>query len=121
MQVISGLSSLMANFRGRELDALKASDTSVVVGYQGVNYAVHVHENKTMRHEPPTKAKFLEDPARELNNSGELRRIVSGAARSGASLTQALIIAAQRIQRESMLQVPVDTGNLKGSAFTKAE
>lgn len=62
--------------------------------------------------------KFLEQPARELTNSGELQRVVVGAVKQGMGLVQALKKGGHRIQRESQKLVPVDTGNLKGSAFT---
>ncbi len=40
---------------------------SVTLGYGGPSapYAVYVHEDLTKRHAPPTKAKYLEDPANE--------------------------------------------------------
>lgn len=31
----------------------------------GTNYAIYVHENMEAYHKPPTRAKFLEEPARE--------------------------------------------------------
>ena len=113
---------------------------SVVVGYTA-GYALYVHENeeiwppgmrlkglprpkgKGKYWDPQNKAqpKFLEHPARELNNSGELSRIVVEAMRRGVKLQQALSLAALRIQRESQKLVPVDTGNLKASAFTQKE
>ena len=67
------------------------------------------------------QAKFLEQPARELNNAGTLGMIVFNAMKRGATLQQALFLAGGRIQRESMKLVPVDTGNLKASAFTRKE
>ena len=38
-------------------------DTEVIVSY-GTDYAVHVHENPNARHKPPTRYKYLEEPAR---------------------------------------------------------
>ncbi len=40
---------------------------TVTLGYGGpaAPYAVYVHEDLNQRHNPPTKAKYLEDPARE--------------------------------------------------------
>lgn len=67
----------------------------------------------------PGQAKFLEQPARELTT--EFDRIVFESMRNGATLLQALYLAGLRLQRESMLLVPVDTGNLKASAFTRKE
>lgn len=65
------------------------------------------------------QAKFLEQPARELQ--AELGRIVADALLRGATMASALLRAGLRLQRESMLLVPVDTGNLKASAFTRLE
>lgn len=65
------------------------------------------------------QAKFLEAPARELKD--EFGRIVGEAAAKGATLATALLTAGYRLQREAMLRCPVDTGNLKASAFTRLE
>lgn len=62
------------------------------------------------------KSKFLEDPARELGP--QLGAMCAKAAQNGATLEQALLICGLRLQRESQLQVPVDLGALKASAFT---
>lgn len=35
---------------------------SIVYGGASANYAVYVHEDLEARHDPPTKAKYLEDP-----------------------------------------------------------
>ncbi len=107
---------------------------SVIVGYTG-NYAIYVHENLEMkwqglpRKKPgkgfywdpqgKAKSKFLEDPARRLER--ELGDIVRGAVKNGLTLVKGLLMAGLRLQRESMLEVPVDTGNLKASAFTRQE
>lgn len=117
--------------------AKKYSDNpqvSVIVGYTAA-YAVHVHENIEMRwrglprHKPSKgnywdppgrgQAKFLEQPARELKK--EFSRIITTACSKGVKLQQALFMAGLRLQRESQLLVPVDTGNLKASAFTRKE
>lgn len=65
------------------------------------------------------KAKFLEDPARRLQR--RLGQIVAVAVTQGKTLAQALLTAGLELQRESQLEVPVDTGNLKNSAFTRLE
>jgi hypothetical protein len=70
---------------------------------------------------PNQQAKFLEQPARELSNSGELANDINQAVAAGAKLQDALLIGAVRIQRESQLIVPIDTGNLRGSSFTARE
>ena len=118
---------------------------SVIVGYTAA-YAIHVHENMEAAHGaaynvkhaqyykrgkrkgevkiqrgPQQQAKFLEQPARELNNDGTLARIMTDAVRNGAKLQHAIYLAALQLQRASQLIVPVDTGNLRGSAFTAKE
>ena len=122
---IVGVDQVLKNLSRKQREALEANNAEARVGYTA-NYAVFVHENLDIKHpmhgsrDCGGKAKFLEDPARELNNSGELGSIISRAIKGGAKLQQALYLAALRIQRESQLQVPVDTGNLRGSAFTRA-
>lgn len=68
-----------------------------------------------------TRPRFLTDTAMELRNSGEFLRIMVEAMRAGKTLAQALLLAGLRLQRESQERVPVDTGNLKASAFTRLE
>lgn len=63
--------------------------------------------------------KFLEGPLRELRD--ELRRIIAEALAAGRTPAQALLAAGLRLQREAQRRVPVDTGNLKASAFTRLE
>lgn len=93
---------------------------SVIVGYTA-NYALKVHEDMNAKHKKGKTAKYLERPTRELSNGGEIKRIVDTAVGRGVSLEDALLLAGLRIQRESQKIVPVDTGNLKGSAFTRKE
>lgn len=109
---------------------------SVIVGFTA-EYALYVHENMEMSlagqpRRKPSKGmywdpqgiagpKFLEGPARELSNSGELGRILREVYRAGRSIMQGLLACGLRIQREAQQRVPVDTGNLKNSAFTRKE
>ena len=118
-----------------KLQAMKNKNTNVtvLVGYTA-SYAVYVHENTEMKlagqkrrggkgryWDPQGKAgpKFLEGPAREMQE--EIGQITAKAVKSGATLEQALLMAGLRLQRESQKRVPVDTGNLKASAFTRKE
>lgn len=91
---------------------------SVVVGYRGVNYAIFVHENMTAAHEVG-KAHFLVDPANQLSKS--IAKDVGRHLKNGMDFGDALYLGGLRIQRASQQEVPVDTGNLKGSAFTEKE
>jgi hypothetical protein len=92
-------------------------ELSVVVGYS-MNYAVYVHENKAAKH-PVGKAKFLEDPARQLGS--ELSSMISQDVKKGLKIIDSLLIAGFRLRRESQEQVPVDTSALRSSAFTCKE
>jgi hypothetical protein len=65
------------------------------------------------------QAKFLETPLRTERDV--LARIVIQALARGQPLSVALFLAGLRLQRESQRLVPVDTGNLKASAFTRLE
>ena len=97
----------------------KKDTPSVVVGFTQ-NYAIYVHE-RTDLHHPVGQAKFLEQPARQLSNDGTLGAIVSAAMREKKTMAQGLLLAGLRLQRESQHLTPVDTGALKGSAFTELE
>lgn len=68
---------------------------------------------------PTGQAKFLEAPAREL--AKELGAIVRRALTSGKTMAQGLLLAGLRLQREAQKRVPVDTGALRASAFTRLE
>lgn len=135
---ILGLDKLQKTLRN--LDAAAGSPRcSVVTGYRGVNYALYVHENLEAAHGkdfnakyaaqikagsmrnrgPNQKARFLIDPAIALENT--IQRNVRADVSRGMTLEDALKRAALLIQRQSMQQVPVDTGNLRGSAFTEVE
>lgn len=95
----------------------KATDVSVDVGYTA-NYAFFVHEmvNAVFK-APGTQAKFLEQPARELQS--KLGKIIETEMSKGRSLEQALLIAGLFLQAASQKICPIDTGNLKASAFTR--
>ena len=114
MAKVEGLKEVIA--------ALKAKDKHgragrVVVGYSA-EYAVHVHENLEVYHRVG-QAKYLEQPARQY--AGEISKLVRDALAKGFTLVQALFMGGLRLQRESQLLVPVDTGYLRSSAFTRVE
>ena len=114
---IIGMNKVLANLNKKQAKAIRDSGAEARVGFTA-EYAVHVHEiDKNYRN--GKKWKYLETSTRNLLNSGELSRIITGAYKGGATLQQSLRLAALRIQRESQLAVPLDTGNLKGSAFTR--
>lgn len=138
MPQVTGLSSLVQKLKDKVTASVKGDNTSVIVGFS-TGYAVFVHENLEALHGaaynaayadqiasgamhdrgPRQQAKYLEQPARELNNNGELRRILTEGYKRGLNLEQCLMLCGLRIQRESQNLVPVDTGLLRSSAFTK--
>lgn len=65
------------------------------------------------------QSKFLEQPLREHREV--LARIVIEMLSKGKTMAQALLVAGLRLQRESQMLVPIDTGNLRASAFTRLE
>ena len=117
---VTGMKSLLRKLEKLERESHRKNNGDVVGGF-AANYALTVHENIEARHKKGKKAKYLEDPFRELTNSGELKRTVTEHTKQGTDLMTALLVAGQRVQRESQKEVPVLTGNLKGSAFTDRE
>ena len=117
MPDVKGLNKVVALLRAKAAKASKANEAKVAVGYSA-NYAVHVHENLEVFHKNG-QAKFLEQPARE--HRAELFKVIKEELKSGRTMAQALIKAGLLLQRLSQQLVPVDTGNLKNSAFTRLE
>lgn len=113
--------------------AREATDQSVIVGYAGVNYAVYVHEipppdyagettaKRRARHASGKQWKYLEHPARAMNNDGSLAHVLVRAMGRGVSLVDALVLVGEAIMAASLRIVPVETGNLAGSAFVAKE
>ena len=98
--------------------AKEAKPASVLVGFTAA-YGIHVHENTSARHPNGGQAKFLEQPAREL--AKEIGEIIVEVYQRTRNMLQALLMGGMRLQREAMLLCPVDTGNLKASAFTRED
>lgn len=117
MARIEGVEKVVNALRAKAAASRKDADVSAVVGYTAA-YALFVHENLEAIHKVG-QAKFLEQPARQY--ADELGRIVRDALRAGKTMGQAMLLAALRLQRESQLLCPVDTGAMKGSAFTRLE
>lgn len=132
---IKSVSSLLRKLEKLERDSKRKNNGTITVGYSA-SYAVFVHENKEMKLKGQSRTqkksggrfwdpqgrgqnKFLEEPARTFKNT--MANLVTQAMKNGASLTKALLVAGLRLQRESQKLAPVDTGNLKASAFTEEE
>jgi hypothetical protein len=106
----------------RKLNAIATKavkPASVSVGFTQ-SYAIYVHENLEAKH-TNGQAKFLEQPYREMTDSGELLQIVKDTVRGGGSLEQGLLKAGLALQRAAQLLTPVLTGALRNSAFTRLE
>ena len=132
-----------------ERESMRKNNGSVVVGY-AASYAVHVHEDLEAKHGaeynaaygrefgkrdkkgrflkgtggkhsrgPDQQAKFLEKPAREMQD--EIARTITQGVKNGLGLVKAQVVAGLLLQRASQKIVPVDLGNLRGSAFTEEE
>ena len=136
MAQILGLNQVRAKL-GALIQEAHAANVCVVVGYTAA-YALYVHENIEMklRGQPrprrlgmehgkywgpqgQAQAKFLEQPARQY--ASQIGRIVITAYGRTRNMAQSLIMGGLFLQRESMKLVPVDTGNLRASAFTRVE
>lgn len=117
MAKVENIEKVLAVLRTKAAQAKQEDGVSVVVGYTQA-YGIYVHENREAYHKVG-RAGFLLDVMREL--SRELANIVRTGLKRGLTLTQSLLLAGLRLQRESQLNVPVDTGALKASAFTRVE
>jgi len=138
MPRIEGLDKVIAALRRKAAEKIKDTNVSVAVGYTA-KYALFVHENMDIH--PPgmilagkprpkergyywdplgrAQPKFLEGPFRR--NAKMYAAIVRKSLLAGNTMSQSLLMAGLQLQRDSMLLVPVDTGNLKASAFTRLE
>jgi L-alanine-DL-glutamate epimerase-like enolase superfamily enzyme len=96
--------------------ARKGLPCKVEVGY-GTEYAVYVHEDMEANHPNGGQAKYLEQPARAMRKAlgDQVRRDMN----SGLTLKEAQLRAGLKLQAASQNLVPVDTGDLKASAYTK--
>lgn len=117
MAKVTGTNEIAAALARKGRDVGTKGKVAAVVGYTQ-SYAIYVHENLESHH-PVGEAKFLEKPFRRLHK--DLMRQIKDDMKKGLTLQQALLRAGLRLQRDSQLLVPVDTGALKNSAFTKLE
>ncbi len=137
MVEIVGLSKLLSNLQ-KTKESPQYANCSVAVGYTAF-YALYVHENREiwppgMRllgkarpgnrgeywdPQPGARPQFLLEATREGEET--MKSLVTDSAHRGLPLVQCLYIAGLWLQRTSQQRVPVDTGNLKASAFTKIE
>jgi hypothetical protein len=108
--ILQGTQKVISKLRGMTLGG--TGTLSVRVSYNAP-YSVFVHEDLTKYHAPPTQAKFVEQPARQLRQ--EMRDMVAKKLKQKRALDLALLAAGQLLYDASQLLVPVDTGLLKAS------
>lgn len=108
---------LIEKLRRKRRYAKESLNAVCLVGYT-TSYAIYVHEDLEAAH-TVGQAKFLEQPARTLRP--EIVSIIDQALTAGQTMRDALLLAGLRLQAESQLLCPVDTGNLRASAFTRLE
>ena len=116
----------------KKLNALSreagANKQSVIVGYTA-NYATHVHESAKMEARRRLRKKsaknqqwkFLETPARDKKLQARMKMLIDVVMKKRINMKLALYVAGKALQRESQKLVPIDTGNLRASAFTRSE
>lgn len=108
-----------------EAASKRGRSAKVKVGYD-TDYAIYVHETpppppkeegqRTARHEVG-QWKYLEEPAR--TEQEEMADIVERNLKNKESLVTALLRSGRHLQEVSQTLVPVDTGNLRASAYTE--
>lgn len=117
MAEITGLSQLLAKLANMAAKANRDANFSVVVGFTAA-YSIWVHENMQAVH-PTGQAKFLEEPYR--TGQPQMMQIIVSGARSGKTLGQSTLMAGLWLQGEAQRRCPVDTGNMRASAFTRLD
>lgn len=116
MASVEGISRVL--FKLNALANRFGGGAKLVLGYRAP-YAVYVHENLSAHHAPPTKAKFLEGPARRM--IPQVAKTIADEVQKGSSVEDALLKAGNEVMDESQKEVPVDKGDLKASAFVTLE
>lgn len=113
--IVGGLEKLKAKLKRIAEQRQVSPNDAVVVGYTQT-YAVIVHEDLQMQHQPGKIAKYLEVPAKQHEKA--VAEVIAKSFAKSKDLPSAMLIGGLRIQRESQKVVPIDTTALKASAFT---
>lgn len=117
MSKVKGLEQAMKNLNEKIRKAAKDADVELVVGYNAP-YALIVHEDEDMPHQNG-QAKFLQQPA--VENAKTYGQIVVENRKAGKTMRQSIIAAGTQLKLDSQELVPVDTGELKGSAYIRVD
>ncbi len=113
---IEGAQKIVQALQARSLKAKKRLDVEVGYDKEKAPYAIYVHENLAVYHRVGM-AKFLTIAVTlELP---EVAKQIETDLKNKISLRRALWRAGRRIQNRSRQLVPVDTGNLRDSSYTK--
>lgn len=116
MAKVEGVGKLLTQLNQRAA-ATRKDGGSAVVGFSA-GYSLIVHEDLEATHTNGS-AKFLEQPYREL--APQLAGRIAAHMKQGKTLREAILLEALGLQRAAQLLCPVDTGNMKASAFTRWE
>lgn len=117
MAQVTGFQRVIDGLAARRKIAEADARLKLIVGYKA-EYAVYVHENLQAIH-PVGRAKFLEEPQR--TEQPTMLNIIATDLKTQKTWRQALLRAGLHLQRASQKLVPVDTGFLRNSTFTKVE
>lgn len=110
-------SAVMNALKTKVVSITKTKKMNVEMGYEAP-YAVIQHENLQFNHPNGGQAKYLEQPANEY--LGTMRQIVvDGVTKKKKSLNDATQDALIFLLKKSQELVPVDTGELRDSAYIK--
>lgn len=101
---------ILAKLKGMSLKGMKTMTVSVTYT---APYARYQHENMELNHPNGGQAKYLEQPARELQH--EMAAIVRRSVEAKNGLEEGLQRAGELLLRESKPLVPVDSGDLVNS------
>jgi hypothetical protein len=116
MAEVQGLERVL--FRLNSIANKYGPSKKLVLGYRAPHATV-VHERLGVYHAPPTRAKYLEEPARRL--IPEVARTVTDVISRGGTVEDALLAGGNLVMDESQKIVPVNTGELKASKFVEVE
>ena len=114
---VIGGDRVVAKLKEMAAKVLTQKGISVTVGFTA-SYAIFVHERTDLNHNVG-QAKFLEQPAREMRT--QLTALIVSLVKRGVSIGEAMLVAGQALQAAAQKLSPVDTGNLKASAFTRLD
>jgi hypothetical protein len=106
---VTGAGNLRRVFIGRQ----HAAESAIYSIQYDAEHAIPVHEILDAIHAPPTQAKFVEQPFRELRK--DMVNHIGQQFSRGRTFRQGLRGAIDKVFHVTQILVPVDTGELKAS------